>query len=109
MIRLALLSQDRKLQPLLAPALGREFNVLPETDMSRLQHRMLSGSLDVLLLDLDSEFCNVGEQVAVYEEVRDSGVAVVVMTDDASRATASDLVERGAHSYCRKPPALRDL
>jgi DNA-binding NtrC family response regulator len=36
-------------------------------------------------------------------------VAVVVMANDASRTVAADLAHRGAHSYCRKPPALRDL
>lgn len=109
MIRVALLSQDVKLRPLLAPALGRDFNVILERDIQRLKELSASGALDVLLLDVDSEFHNIGEMVVSFEEIRESGVAVIVMTDDASRATASDLVQRGAHSYCRKPPMLRDL
>jgi DNA-binding NtrC family response regulator len=31
------------------------------------------------------------------------------MADDALRATAAELVRLGAHSYCRKPPSIRDL
>jgi DNA-binding NtrC family response regulator len=109
MIRVALFSHDVKLQPLLAPALGRDFDVTTEPDGDRLKHLVAQGSLDVLLLDLDSESSDIANQVAFYEEIRESSVAVVVLTDDAARATASDLVQKGVHSYCRKPPAIRDL
>ena len=33
----------------------------------------------------------------------------VVLADDGLRATALDLVRRGAHSYCRKPPSVVEL
>jgi DNA-binding NtrC family response regulator len=62
-----------------------------------------------LLLDLDSNFCAVDEQVRFYDEISECGVAVVALTDDVARPAAIDLVQRGAHSYCRKPPALREL
>ena len=109
MIRLALFSQDGKLQPLLAPALGRDFQVIAEPEGDRLKQQVWDGSFDVLLLDLDTDLGNVDEQVEFFEKVSECGVAVVVMTDDAARPAAIDLVQRGAHSYCRKPPALREL
>jgi DNA-binding NtrC family response regulator len=109
MIRLALFSQDLKLQPLLAPALGRDFQVIAEPEGDRLKQQVWDGSFDVLLLDLDTDLGNVEEQVKFFEKVSECGVAVVVMTDDAARPSAIDLVQRGAHSYCRKPPALREL
>ena len=31
------------------------------------------------------------------------------MADDGLRPTAVELVRLGAHSYCRKPPSIRDL
>jgi DNA-binding NtrC family response regulator len=109
MIRVALCSTDLKLQPLLAPALGRDFQVLSEPDYARLTKILRDGQVDVLLLDLDSESSNVDRQVKFFEEIGAAGTATVVLTDDASRPTAIDLVTRGAHSYCRKPPALREL
>src|SRR6266516_1494557 len=109
MIRLALFSQDLKLQPLLAPALGRDFQVIAEPDGDRLKQLLWDGSFDVLLLDLDTDLGNVEQQLEFFDKISESGVAVVVMTDDAARPTAMDLVQRGAHSYCRKPPALREL
>jgi DNA-binding NtrC family response regulator len=109
MIRVALTSQDFKLQPLLAPALGRDFQVIAEPDYDRLKQMLLEGKLDVLLLDLDANFCDPEEQVRFYDEISESGVGVVAMTDDVARPMAVDLVQRGAHGYCRKPPAIREL
>jgi len=108
-IRVGLHSQDPKLQPLLAPALGKDFQVVTEPDQTRLRTLVENASLDVVLLDLDSESSNVADQIEFYDQISEFNVAVVVMTDDPSRPVAIDLVQRGAHSYCRKPPALREL
>jgi DNA-binding NtrC family response regulator len=108
-IRVAVCSRDLKLQPLLAPALGRDFQLIWESDCDRLKEMLSGDKIGVVLLDLDSESSNVGEQVKFFEEINAADVATVVLTDDAARPTAIDLVQRGAHSYCRKPPALREL
>jgi len=108
-IRLALCSHDLKLRPLLAPALGRDFSVVWESDCDKLEQMVRRGDLDVLLLDLDSESSNIEEQVRFFDHLSTSDIAAVVLTDDAARLTAIDLVQRGAYSYCRKPPALREL
>jgi len=109
MIRVGLYSQDLKLPPLLAPALGRDFQVITRKDRDRVKDLIRDGLLDVVLLDLDAEFGNVEQQIELYDQIADCDVAVIVMTDDPSRTAAVDLVQRGAHSYCRKPPALREL
>ena len=109
MIRVLLLSQDLKLQPLLALALGREFELVVEADPARLKTELDDGSLHVLLLDLDSEYGLAQSCIEVFDELSSMGAAIVVMTDDGARLTAMELVQRGAHSYCRKPPALREL
>src|SRR4051812_34889712 len=98
MIRVALHSEDVKLQPLLAPALGRDFRVITQPDGGRLKDLLRSDSIDVLLLDLDAELCNIEQQVSLFDEISECGVAIVVLTDDRSRPTAVDLVQRGAHS-----------
>jgi DNA-binding NtrC family response regulator len=109
MVRVALCSPDLKLQPLLAPALGRDFQVLSEPDYDRLKQMLWGGQADVLLLDLDSESSNVERQVRFFEEINAADVSTVILTDDSARPTAVDLVTRGAHGHCRKPPALREL
>jgi DNA-binding NtrC family response regulator len=109
MIRVALSSLDSKLQTLLAPGLGRDFEVSPETTGDRLKGLLWEGAFDVLLLELNTDLGNVPEQVEFFDKISACGVGVVVMTDDAARPVATELVQRGAHSYCRKPPALREL
>lgn len=109
MIRVALCSLDLQLESLLAAALGREFQVVSEPDHERLKLILSGDEIDLLLLDLDSESGNVEQQIRFFDEISNGNVATVVLTDDAARSAALDLVTRGAHSYCRKPPALREL
>ncbi len=109
MIRIALFSRDPRLQPLLAPALGRDFQVTADSSSDRLSEFVRDGSVDVLVLDLDTSYGGLDEQANFYNQISKSGVGVVVMTDDGARSAAIELVQRGAHSYCRKPPVLREL
>ena len=110
MIRVALFSQDLKLQPLLAPALGTEYDVTGTTEPSRLKDLLCNHSFDVLLLDVDTECFSPDEYIALYKESCGGiGVSTVVMVDDSGRSVAIDLVQLGAHSCCRKPPAMREL
>src|SRR5947209_7882966 len=90
--RLAFHSQDLKLRPLLAPALGREFQVTVEPDREKLHALIAKELCDVLILDLDSTYCPIAQQVSFFEEAAESGIAIVVMTDDAGRSTAIELV-----------------
>jgi len=108
MIRIVLCSLDLKLPRLLAPALGREFELVAEPNHTRLKQLLRRGDISVLLLDLDSECDRVQQQVEFFYEVSPE-IAIVLITDDEARQTATDLVTRGAHGYCRKPPALREL
>ena len=108
-IRVGLYSQDLKLPPLLASGLGRDSQVFTDLHHDQLIGMVGNSSLDVLLLDLDAEFGNNEDQIEFFNQIYESDVAVIVMTDDPSRATAIELVQRGAHSYCRKPPVLREL
>jgi DNA-binding NtrC family response regulator len=109
MIRLLLFSQDLKLQRVLASALGCEYEVATESDPTLLKQVLENPSSDLLLLDLDPEVFSSEAYIRLFEEIVPTGVAVVLMVDDAGRSTAIELVDRGAHSYCRKPPALREL
>src|SRR5580658_5059498 len=109
MIRLLLYSQDLSLQSLLAPTLGSEFSVFLERRMNRIREIISKGQCDVLILDLEPGSYPIQQQLGFFDEIRSLGVPVVVMTDDDSRATAMDLVQRGVYNYIRKPPVLPEL
>jgi DNA-binding NtrC family response regulator len=109
MIRVALYSLDSSLQSILAPALGRDFQVIASPSGERVKNLVFDGAVDVLLLDLDTNEYRTEEQVRFFDDIRTSGVAVIVLTDDEARVTAVELMQKGAHSYCRKPPVLREL
>ena len=109
MIRLLLYSHDPELQLLLAPTIGDEFSLFLERRIDRIRQIILQRQCDVVILDLDSGFCRIQQQLEYFDEIRDLGVPVVLMTDDDNRATALELVERGVYNYIRKPPVLPEL
>jgi len=109
MIRILLYSRDAKLRPLLAPALGNTFEVAAESNRDRVKEVLDKSACDVLLFDLDGLQAPLEEQVAFYEEISAYDAATILLADDESRLAAIGLLERGAYSYCRRPPALREL
>ncbi|HEV2274061.1 MAG TPA: sigma-54 dependent transcriptional regulator [Acidobacteriaceae bacterium] len=109
MIRIALYSDDRKLQPLLSSALGRDFQVSLEPDEAAVNRMLGGGSCDIVIFDLDSSYKSPEQRVACCQRFVEARVPTVIMVDDNLRSTAVDLVRAGAHGYCRKPPSIRDL
>ena len=109
MIRIGLYSDDPKLQQILSSVLGKEFQVLLETTEEGINQLLADAACDVVILDLDSSHDSLQHRIACCRRIAGSRIASVVMADDALRATAAELVRLGAHSYCRKPPSIRDL
>ena len=109
MVRIALYSEDRKLQQLLSSALGKEFQITIERTEEGIGSMLANGSCDVVLLDLDSNDKLLSQQVACCRRIVESQAPSIVMADDGMRATAAELVRMGAFDYCRKPPSVRDL
>jgi DNA-binding NtrC family response regulator len=109
MIRIGLYSDDPKLQQILSSVLGKEFQVLLETTEEGINRRCADSGCDVVILDLDSDHVALQDRIACCRRIVRSRVSSVVMADDTLRATAAELVRLGAHSYCRKPPSIRDL
>src|SRR5437899_6683104 len=109
MIRIGLYSDDPKLQQILSSVLGKEFQVFLETNEERIDCLIAEGGCDVVILDLDSGDDLLQERIACCRRIVRSRVSSVVMADDTLRATAAELVRLGPHSYCRKPPSIRDL
>ena len=109
MIKIGLYSEDRTLHPLLSSALGKEFQVLLESDQDGMSSLVSDGNCDVMILDLNSNHDSLQERIAFSRLLIASNVPSVVMADDGLRTTAFELVRTGAFGYCRRPPSIRDL
>jgi two-component system response regulator AtoC len=106
MIRLLLHSRDLSLQSSLAPSLGREFNVAIDSSRERVKHLLLNNKCDVIILDLE---CGASsDQFEFLDELRESGVPVVVVTD-GDRTKIAELSHRGVQNYCKKPLTAAEL
>jgi DNA-binding NtrC family response regulator len=109
MVRIGLYSEDRKLLSVLSSALGQEFLVQLEPSEDGVNQKLSDGSLDAVILDLDSNQHLLKERIASCRRIVAAQVSSVVMADDSMRGIAEDLVRLGAYSYCRKPPSVREL
>ena len=109
MIRIGLYSEDRTLHPLLSSVLGKDFQVLLESDEEGMNHLISNGDCDVMILDLNSNHGSLQERIGFSRELIASNLPSVVMADDGLRSTAFELVRSGAFGYCRRPPSIRDL
>jgi len=109
MVRIGLYSEDRKLLSVLSSALGHEFLVQLEASEEGVNQKLSDGSLDAVILDLDSNDKHLKERIASCRRIVAAQVSSVVMADDIMRGVAEDLVRLGAYSYCRKPPSVREL
>jgi DNA-binding NtrC family response regulator len=109
MIKIGLYSEDRTLHPLLSSALGKEFQLLLESDQKGMNRLVSAGGCDVMILDLHSNHDSLQERLGFARNLIASNVPSVVMADDGLRSTAFELVRSGAFAYCRRPPSIRDL
>src|SRR5690348_9496726 len=105
MVRVALLSPDSKLPSVLSSALQPEYRVVSESK-DRLKQESANPQSDVIVLDFDSNYSNLAEQLAIYDELSWSPTPIVVMTDDPRRSSAIEFLQRGAFDCIRKPPSL---
>jgi DNA-binding NtrC family response regulator len=62
-----------------------------------------------VLLDLSSHHAQVNQRIEYARNVCGSEPPWVILADDTLRPAANQLVELGAHGYCRRPPSIRDL
>ena len=109
MIKVGLYSEDRTLHPLLSSVLGKEFQVLLESDEEGMSNLVSAGGCDVVILELNSNHDSLQERLEFSRRLIASNVPSVVMADDGLRSTAFELVKTGAFGYCRRPPSIRDL
>jgi DNA-binding NtrC family response regulator len=109
MIKIGLYSDDRTLHTLLSSALGKEFEILIESDEDGMNLLRAAGDCDVMILDLNSNHDSLQERIGCTQRLIASQVPAIIMADDGLRSTAFELVRTGAFGYCRRPPSIRDL
>jgi DNA-binding NtrC family response regulator len=109
MIKVGLYSEDRTLHTLLSSALGKDFEVLLESDEDGINLLRAAGDCDVMILDLQSHQDLLQDRIGCTQRLIASRVPAVVLADDGLRSTAFELVRTGAFGYCRRPPSIRDL
>ena len=63
MIRIGLHSDDRTLQPLLASALGKDYQVRLASDEASVNRLLAAGGCDVLILDLEAHRDSLDERI----------------------------------------------
>ena len=110
-IRIGLYSEDRKLQPLLSSALGKEFQLSHSSDEAGITRMLDSRSCDVAILDLDAPKVALGDRIQAFRRIiasQETSV-IIIMADDSLRSTAAEFVRLGAFGYLRRPPSIRDL
>jgi DNA-binding NtrC family response regulator len=109
MTQVGLYSEDRTLHPLLSSALGKDFEVLLETDGEGMDALVAARGCDVMILDLSSTGDSLQTRIESVRRLIASDVPAILMADDSLRSTAFELVRSGAFAYCRRPPSIRDL
>jgi DNA-binding NtrC family response regulator len=109
MIRLLVHSRDPRLRALFTSALHPEFAVRVESETAAAKELAFSDQADVLVLDFDSNYTEAREDLALFDELEPCGTPIVVMSDDKTRATALQLMERSACDCLRKPPSMVEL
>ncbi|MFC5863787.1 sigma 54-interacting transcriptional regulator [Acidicapsa dinghuensis] len=109
MIRIGLFSEDRTMQPILASALGRDFQLVFAAEEALMIERIEADECDVVLVDLNSNAISAGKRIEAARRLVSQPVPLVAMVDDGLRPTGADLVRQGAFGYCRRPPSIRDL
>src|SRR5580698_8876103 len=109
MTRIGLYSEDRTLQPLLSSALGKDFEILLESDGEGIDALVAAGNCDVLILDLYSHEDSLQTRIDCARRLIASNVPTILMADDSLRSTAFEMVRSGAFGYTRRPPSIRDL
>jgi DNA-binding NtrC family response regulator len=109
MTRIGLYSEDCSLRPLLSSALGKDFELVLESDAGQMHELVAAGGCDVMILDLHSLEDSLQTRIESSRRLIESDVPAILMADDSLRSTAFEMVHAGAFGYCRRPPSIRDL
>jgi DNA-binding NtrC family response regulator len=104
-----IVSADGKLTEVLQSALRPDFNLvsLPERELMR--RLSMEDLIDAVIVDIDGDEAYQNSAGIIVDELLGRQVNVIIMADDEHREAAARMVERGAFTFVRKPPALREI
>ena len=109
MIKIGLYSEDHSLSLFLSSALGRDFQVVLESDWEEISRLVSGGECEVSIFDLNSTCDGLDVRIACVKRLLAAGVPSVVLADDEMSGAADELVRGGAFGYCRRPLSVPDL
>lgn len=109
MMQVALYSEDRELQQLLAKALGDIYQICPDHNEEAIQRLLAVESCDLVYLDLSSKHQPVESRIDFSRRVIVSPVSSIILVDDCVQEVAIELVQLGADGYRRRSSFIRDL
>ena len=109
MIKVGLYSEDHSLSLFLNSALGKDFQVVLESDWEEMSRLVSSGECEISILDLNSTRDSLDTRIAGVKRLLASSVPSVVLGDDGMSGVADELVRGGAFGHCRRPLSVPDL
>jgi DNA-binding NtrC family response regulator len=109
MIKVGLYSEDHSLSLFLSSALGKDFQVVLESDWDEMSRLVSGGECEISILDLNSTRDSLDVRIACVKRLLVSGVPSVVLADDELATVADELVQSGAFGHCRRPLSVPDL
>jgi DNA-binding NtrC family response regulator len=105
MIRTLFFSGNSHLGGILAASLGEDIEVRTEAEKTKVLALVARNNVDVVIVDLDDRFAPLEERLEAITELRAFELPIMVLSDDDSRSTALDLLERGIANQFVKPPS----
>jgi DNA-binding NtrC family response regulator len=109
MIKVGLYSEDHSLSLFLSSALGKDFQVVLESDWEELSRLVSAGECEVTILDLNSTGDSLDVRLACVKRLLTTGAPSVILANDDLGPVAEELVRVGAFGYCRRPLSVPDL
>lgn len=109
MNRIGLLSEDGALYSLLVSSLGRDYEVTSAPSEDEIMSLVDEAVCDLVIVDLCSDVATIEDRIDCARRLIDLPLPVLVMADDALKATADELVQAGAAGSCRRRPSAREL
>ncbi|HEV2132833.1 MAG TPA: sigma-54 dependent transcriptional regulator [Terracidiphilus sp.] len=109
MIKVGLYSEDHSLSLFLSSALGKDYQVMLESDWDEMSRLVSGGECEVSILDLNSTRDSLDVRIACVKRLLISGVPSVLLGADELATVADELVRAGAFGYCRRPLSVPDL
>ena len=109
MSKIILHAFDPRIVKLLATTVGADFQVTTQADKSQVIEIAKNAGADVIVLDFDQNAGSLDKQLLFLDQLGESKVPIVVMTDDLRRSTTTEFLARGAYDCIGKPPSLPEL